>query len=103
MEMDMDQFTREVELAIMSINKRIEQATGPDYDELNDAIWETELLFSAVVSVEDQLPMGGGEIIISAIQHVLSFIHELKDACRRYVRGRPQISIKEDQLEFLSV
>ena len=98
----MDQFTREVELAIMSINERIEQATGPDYDELNYAIWETELLLSAVVSVEDQLPMGGGEIIISAIQHVLSSIHELKDACqKRYVRERPQISIKEDQLEFL--
>ena len=97
----MDQFTCEVELAIMSINERIEQATGPDYDELNDAMWETELLCSAVVSVEDQLPIGGGEII-GAIQRVLSSIQELKDVCqRRHVRGRPQISIEEDQLEFL--
>ena len=79
----MDQFTREVELAIMSINERIEQATGPDYDELNDPIQETELLFSEVVSVEDQLPMGGGEIIIGAIQHVLHSIQELKDVCQR--------------------
>ena len=98
--MDMDQFTREVELAIISINERIERATEPDYDEL-DAILETELLFSAVVSVEDQLPMGGGEIIVGAIQRVNS-IQEIKDVCqRRHVRGRPQISIKEDQLEFL--
>ena len=65
----------------MSINERIEQATGPNYDELNDAIWETELLFSAVVSVKDQLPMGGGEII-GAIQYVLSSIQEL-DVCQR--------------------
>ena len=99
--MNMDQFTHEVELAIISINERIERATGQDYNEL-DAILETELLFSAVVSVEDQLPMGGGEIIIGAIQRVLNSIQELKDACqRRHVRGRPQISIKEDQLEFL--
>ena len=100
--MDVYHFTREVELAIMSIKERIERATGPDYDELNDALWETELLFSAVVSVEDQLPMGGGEIIIRAIQCVLSSIQELKDVCQtRHIRGRPQISIKEDQLEFL--
>ena len=58
--------------------------------------------FSAVVSVEDQLPMGGGEIIIRAIQCVLNSIQELKDVCQtRHIRGRPQISIKEDQLEFL--
>ena len=44
-EMDVYHFTREVELAIMSIKERIERATGPDYDELNDALWETELLF----------------------------------------------------------
>ena len=99
--MDMDQFTREVELAIISINERIERATEPDYDEL-DAILETELFFSAVVSIEDQLPMGGGEIIIGAIQRVLNSIQEIKDVCQmRHVRGRPQISIKEDQLECL--
>ena len=63
--------------------------------------WKLSYFFSAVVSVEDQLPMGGGEII-GAIQHVLDSIQELKDACqRKHVRGRPQISIKEDQLEFL--
>ena len=74
-EMDMDQFTHELELAIMSISERIEHATGPDYDEL-DAVRDTELLCSAVVSVEDQLPNGGGEIIIGAIQSVLSSIKE---------------------------
>ena len=40
----MDHFTRELELALMSIIEGIEHATGPDYDELNDAIRETELL-----------------------------------------------------------
>ena len=62
---------------------------------------DTELLLSAVVSVDDLLPMGGGEIIISAIQGVLNSILEFKDECHtRHVRGGPQISIKY-QPEFL--
>ena len=60
---------------VTSINERTEWATGPDYDEINDAI---ELLLSVVVSVEDQLPMGGGETV-SAIQGVLSSILEFRD------------------------
>ena len=55
-----------------------------------------------MVSVEDQLPNRGGEIIIGAIQSVFSSILELKDVCqRRHVRERPQISIEENQFEFL--
>ena len=46
--------------------------------------------------------MGGGEIIIRAIQRVFSSIQELKDACQtRHIRGRSRISIKENQLELL--
>ena len=43
---------------------------------INDAMRDTELVLSVVVSVEDQLPMGN---IISAIQGVLSSILEFKD------------------------
>ena len=39
---------------------------------------DAELLLSVVVSVEDQLPMGGGETV-SAIQGVLSSILEFRD------------------------
>ena len=83
--------TREIELGI---NERIE---WPDYDELNDAVRELRWYLLRI----SFLPMGGGEIIISAIQSVLSSILELKDVCRTtHVRERPQICMK-DQLEFL--
>ena len=64
---------------------------------------DTEVLLSAVVSVEDQLPMGCAEEIIGAIQCILSSIQEFKDVCHtaRHVKGRPQSSIQLDQLEFL--
>ena len=61
--MDVDQFTHEVDLAISSIKERIERPSGTtDYDELDDVIRDAELLLSAVVSVEDQLPRGQAEV-----------------------------------------
>ena len=101
--MDVDLFTREIDLSITSINERLQQAAGPDYYELDDAVRDTEVLLSAVVSVEDQLPMGCAEEIIRAIQCILSSIQEFKDVCHTacHVKGRPQICIQQDQLEFL--
>ena len=57
---------------------------------------------SAVVSVENCMPLGAGEVVVGALQGILSSIQDFKDVChRRHVRGRPQIPIKEEQLEFL--
>ena len=44
-----------VDAAITSIDERIEWATGPEYDELNDAIRDTELLLSAVVLLSSRM------------------------------------------------
>ena len=88
--------------AIMTIKERIELASGPEYHALDDAERETEILLSAVVSVEDCLPVGAGETIIGAIRGILTSIQEFKNVCgSRHIRGRPQIPIQEEQLEFL--
>ena len=101
--MDIDLFTREVDLCITSINERLQHAAEPEFYELDDAVHDTEVLLSAVVAVEDQLPMGCADKIIRAIQCILSSIQEFRDVCysTRRVKGRPQISIQQDQLEFL--
>ena len=54
------------------------------------------------MSVEDCLSVGAGETIIGAIRGILTSIQELKNVCgSRHIRGRPQIPIQEEQLEYL--
>ena len=90
----------------MTVKERIELVSGPEYHALDDTERETEILLSAVpvVSVEDCLPVGAGETIIGAIRGILTSIQEFKNVhvCgSRHIRGRPQIPIQEEQLEFL--
>ncbi len=94
--MDVDQFTSDVQAAITSIKERIELANWQDYKCLVDVERETETLLSAVVCVDDDLPVGVGEIIIGAIPSILKSIQEFKDVCyTSHLRGRPQIPIKQ--------
>ena len=78
MALDFNDFTREVQVAITSIKERIELAVGPEYDALEIAEYKTKLLLSAVVSVESCMHAGAGEVVVGAIQSILSSLRDLK-------------------------
>ncbi len=59
-------------------------------------------LFSAVVAMDDTLPIEIYELIIGAIRDICSSVQDYKNVCSRSTRrGRSQIPIPEEQLEYL--
>ncbi len=61
---------------MLSIKGRIEQANGPYYEAVDSAEIETEVLFSAVVAMDDTLPIEIYELIIGAIKDIGSSVQD---------------------------
>ena len=54
-----------------------------------------------VLSVEDSVPFGLGEVITESVQSVFYAVQELFDLCCHSKKGRPQIPISEEHLMYL--
>ena len=71
-------FIDKLEAAVLSIKERIEQASEPDDEAQDSAEIETEVLFQAVVAMDDTLPTEISEIIVIIIIIITSNVFEHK-------------------------
>lgn len=96
-------FLLDVEDAIARIQEAIaEVAVASSESFVEGILFNSELLFRDVLTIEDLLPEQDGQIVVSAIARVVSAVRELKDELHHsHMRGRPQIAISEEQLTSL--
>ena len=97
---ELGDFVEEVEAAI----SRIQTASAQPVDEVgvNGLLWQSELVLRDVILVEDLLPPPDGHLLFSVVSAVVEAVQDLRDECHRtHMRGRPQISISEEQLSLL--
>ena len=96
---EMIDFLLEAEDTITRTNMMILEG---DLTVVEDALCTAEMVLGDILSAEDLLPFGCGEILVEHVRNIVVCINEvIDDEHRCHIRGRPQIPISEESLILL--